>query len=75
MPHGVVLKGGTLVDGSGAPPVRADVAIDGARIAAVGANLAGEAVDCEGMVVAEGTKTISAPWRPSIRAPSGKWRS
>ena len=25
--------------------------------------------------VADGLKTISAPWRPSRRAPSGKWRS
>jgi N-acyl-D-amino-acid deacylase len=54
MPHGVVLKGGMLVDGSGAPPLRADVALEGARIAAVGANLAGDAVDCAGMVVAPG---------------------
>ena len=54
MPSGVVLKGGTLVDGSGAPPVPADVALDGARIAAVGAELAGDVVDCSGMVVAPG---------------------
>jgi N-acyl-D-amino-acid deacylase len=54
MPHGVVLKGGTLLDGSGAPPLRADVALEGARIAGVGANLAGDAVDCAGMVVAPG---------------------
>ncbi|HVR70652.1 MAG TPA: D-aminoacylase [Vicinamibacteria bacterium] len=54
MPHGVVLQGGTLVDGSGAPPLRADVALEGARIAAVGSSLAGDAVDCAGMVVAPG---------------------
>src|SRR5689334_3859143 len=32
----VVLKGGTLVDGTGSPARRADVAIRGARIVAVG---------------------------------------
>jgi N-acyl-D-amino-acid deacylase len=54
MPVGIVLKGGTVVDGSGAPPIRGDVALEGARIAAVGSNLAGDAVDCSGMVVAPG---------------------
>jgi N-acyl-D-aspartate/D-glutamate deacylase len=37
MTHDVVIKGGTVVDGTGRPPVRADVAIDGDRIVAVGA--------------------------------------
>jgi N-acyl-D-amino-acid deacylase len=54
MPYGIVLKGGTVVDGSGAPAVRADVALDGPRIAAIGANLSGDAVDCAGCVVAPG---------------------
>jgi N-acyl-D-amino-acid deacylase len=54
MPHGIVLAGGTLVDGSGAPAIRADVALEGSRIAAVGAGLAGDAVDCAGLVVAPG---------------------
>src|SRR5690348_10728176 len=34
--HDMVIRGGNVVDGSGAEPVVADVAIDGARIAAVG---------------------------------------
>jgi N-acyl-D-amino-acid deacylase len=54
MSVGIVLKGGTVVDGSGAPAIRGDVALEGARIAAVGSNLAGDAVDCSGMVVAPG---------------------
>ncbi|MSO78552.1 MAG: amidohydrolase [Acidimicrobiia bacterium] len=36
MPHDLVLRGGTVVDGTGADPVRADVAIDGDRVTAVG---------------------------------------
>jgi len=34
--HDVVIRGGTVYDGSGAPPFDADVAIDGDRIAAIG---------------------------------------
>jgi N-acyl-D-amino-acid deacylase len=50
-----VLKGGTVVDGSGAPGFAADVAIAGSRIAAVGAGLEGaETIDCAGHVVAPG---------------------
>jgi N-acyl-D-amino-acid deacylase len=35
--HDLVIKGGTVVDGTGGAPVAADVAIDGDRITAVGA--------------------------------------
>src|SRR5258706_463864 len=35
--HDLVLRGGLLVDGTGAPPREGDVGIDGERIAAVGA--------------------------------------
>ena len=34
--HDLVIRGGTVVDGTGGPPRTADVAVDGARIAAVG---------------------------------------
>jgi N-acyl-D-amino-acid deacylase len=34
--HDVVIRGGTVVDGTGRAPVRADVAIDGDRIVAIG---------------------------------------
>ncbi len=36
MAHDLVITGGTIVDGTGAPPFRGDVAIDGDRVAAVG---------------------------------------
>src|SRR3954466_5818809 len=34
--HDLVIKGGTVVDGTGAPARRADVAIDGDRITEIG---------------------------------------
>ena len=50
-----VLAGGTVVDGSGGPGVRADVGIQDGRIAAVGPALQGrEVIDCAGHVVAPG---------------------
>ncbi len=53
--HPLVLKGGRVVDGSGAPAFDADAAIDGAAIAAIGPGLAGrETIDCSGHVVAPG---------------------
>jgi N-acyl-D-aspartate/D-glutamate deacylase len=51
------LSGGTLVDGSGAPARRADVAVTGGRVAAVGdlrALEAAAAIDCTGRLVAPG---------------------
>ena len=53
----LVLRGGTVFDGSGSAPVRADVAILGGRIQAIG-DLAGvearETIDVEGLAVAPG---------------------
>src|SRR5690606_36302977 len=37
--HDLVIRGGTVVDGTGAAPRQADVAIDGDRITAVGPSL------------------------------------
>ena len=42
MAWSLLIKNGTVVDGSGAPGVVADVALDGDRIAAIGPNLTGE---------------------------------
>jgi N-acyl-D-aspartate/D-glutamate deacylase len=54
--HDLVVRGGLLVDGTGAPPREGDVAIDGERIAAVGAGVGGgrRELDARGMVVAPG---------------------
>lgn len=54
----VVMQGGTVVDGTGAPGVRAPVRIDGDRIAAVGDDAAPRSgdtvVDLDGLVLAPG---------------------
>ncbi len=51
----LVIKGGTVVDGTGAPGTRADVAISDGKVAAIGPNLDGERVlDAGGHVVAPG---------------------
>src|SRR5690606_28677435 len=57
MAHDLVITGGTVVDGTGAPARRADVAIDGDRITAVGdvdAGGAGRVIDAEGRLVTPG---------------------
>jgi N-acyl-D-aspartate/D-glutamate deacylase len=51
----IVIRGGTVVDGTGAPGREADVAIQGGRIAAIGSRLDGAAtLDASGCVVAPG---------------------
>ena len=54
--HDLVIHGATLYDGSGAPPTRADLAVRGDRIAAIGPDLAGGAlrVDARGLALAPG---------------------
>ena len=54
--HDLVIRGGTVVDGTGAPAFEADVAIDGARIAAVGkvAARGKEEIDAKGLLVTPG---------------------
>lgn len=52
----IVLRGGTVIDGTGAARVKADVTIDGDRIASIGAASASDAtvVDVSGLIVAPG---------------------
>ena len=51
----LVIKGGTVVDGTGAPPFIGDVAVNAGRIVAVGDGLDGrESIDASNRVVAPG---------------------
>ena len=51
----IVIRGGTVVDGSGAPGRRADVAIAGGEIVEVGEGLKGDrTLDADGCIVAPG---------------------
>ncbi|HMV67005.1 MAG TPA: amidohydrolase family protein [Myxococcota bacterium] len=76
--HDRVLRGGLVIDGTGAPGREADVAIDGGRIAAVGEvrGRGREEVDCRGLLVCPGFVDMhthydgQATWDPWL-TPSG----
>jgi N-acyl-D-aspartate/D-glutamate deacylase len=75
--HDLVIRGGLVVDGTGAPARRADVAVDGERIVAVGevAGAGRTEVDADGLHVMPGFVDIhthydgQATWDPEL-APS-----
>ena len=55
--YDVVIRGGTVFDGTGAPGIDADVAISGDRVVAIGRSLgdsAREVIDARGLAVAPG---------------------
>jgi N-acyl-D-aspartate/D-glutamate deacylase len=54
--HDLVIRNGTVIDGTGADPVTADIAIDGGRIAAIGriAGAGTEEVEASGHLVTPG---------------------
>ncbi|HEU4371791.1 MAG TPA: amidohydrolase family protein [Methylomirabilota bacterium] len=56
MPYDLVVKNGTLVDGSGLPGYRADVAVQQGRVVSIGRIRGGarEVIDAGGLVVAPG---------------------
>jgi N-acyl-D-amino-acid deacylase len=56
MPYDLLIKNGVLIDGTGQPRHRADVAVRHGRIASIGRIRAGarEVIDADGMVVAPG---------------------
>jgi N-acyl-D-amino-acid deacylase len=57
MAWSLLIRGGTVIDGSGAPRDQVDVAVEGDRIAAIGRGLQGpaaRAIDATGHVVAPG---------------------
>ncbi|MEO1057369.1 MAG: amidohydrolase family protein [Actinomycetota bacterium] len=75
--HDLVIRGGTVVDGTGATPHTADVAVDDGRITAVGptAEDGRREIDADGLVVAPGWVDIhthydgQVSWDPEL-APS-----
>ncbi|HKV00030.1 MAG TPA: amidohydrolase family protein [Vineibacter sp.] len=76
--HDLVIRGGTIVDGSGAAPVEGDVAIDGGTITSVSGKVGNgrEEIDARGQVVAPGWVDIhthydgQVTWDPYL-TPSG----
>jgi N-acyl-D-amino-acid deacylase len=57
MPHDILIRGGVLLDGSGAPGRRGDVAIGDGRITAIGTDIetdAAKVIDATGLAVAPG---------------------
>ena len=76
--YDLVIRGGTVVDGTGAPARAADVAIDGDRVVAVGSDLgSGEReIDASGLLVTPGWVDVhthydgQATWDPHL-TPSG----
>src|SRR5271169_567126 len=75
--HDIVIRGGTIIDGTGAPSATGDVAIDGERITAVGgkAGPARRDIDAAGRLVTPGWVDVhthydgQAMWDPLL-APS-----
>ena len=75
--HDLIIRGGTIVDGSGQPKFTGDIAIDGKKIVAVGEvqGPAKKEIDATGMVVTPGWVDVhthydgQATWDP-ILAPS-----
>lgn len=57
MDYDILIRGGLLIDGTGAPGHSGDLAISGGRIAAIGADLVGRAtheIDANGLAIAPG---------------------
>lgn len=78
MPHDLVIRSGTVIDGSGRPARTADVAIDGDRIVAVGAveGRGRREIDADGALVAPGFVDVhthydgQATWDDRLRPSS-----
>ena len=79
MPHDLIVSGGSVIDGTGSEPRRADVAIDGDRITRLG-NLEGveaaQVIDATGKVVTPGFVDLhthldaQVGWDPEMKSSS-----
>ena len=75
--HELVIRGGKVVDGTGAEPFSADVAVSDGRITEVGSvsGTARETLDADGLVVTPGFVDIhthydaQATWDPRAHCP------
>src|SRR5246500_335365 len=75
--HDIVIRGGTIVDATGAAPFTGDIAVDGGKIAAVGgkAGSGRRVMDADGLLVTPGWVDVhthydgQATWDP-VLAPS-----
>ena len=62
------LSGGSVIDGSGSPARRADVAVTGDRITAIGDRAqvaAGRTVDCTGKTITPGFMRMASRYTPA----------
>ena len=75
----LVIRGGTIVDGTGAPPFVGDLAIRDGNIAAIGAHVDGDApetIDATGLLVTPGFVDVhthydgQATWDPLLEPSS-----
>lgn len=65
--HELVVRGGTVVDGSGAEPYAADVGIDDGRISAIASGLTGaSSIDAHGALVAPGFIDLHTHYDPQV---------
>ena len=75
--YDLLITGGTVIDGTGAPGYRADVAVKDGRIAAMSreripASRAARVVDATGLVVAPGFVDLHAHLDPLLRLPGAE---
>jgi N-acyl-D-amino-acid deacylase len=77
MQYDIILRGGTVYDGSGTPPITGDVAISGDQIAAIGdlsADTAPLEIDATGLAVAPGFINMLS-WSPESLIEDGRSQS